>query len=200
MRGQIFSLPHEGLLYPDTYTIFKGDKRSVLLKMMTQKMQAVLQDIWNERDEMLALKSPEELLVLASIVEKETDVDHERPMIAGVFYNRLKLGIPLQSDPTVIYALTQGRASLGRPLVRSDLIVNLPHNTYVHKGLPPTPIAIPSVRSLFAVAHPAQTKALYFVATGHGGHIFSESLKQHAFHHPKLREWRKKSGAQSNER
>jgi UPF0755 protein len=194
LNGQIIDLPQEGLLYPDTYTIYKGDQRHVLLSKMGRKMRNALQQIWNERDVSLPLNSPEELLILASIVEKETDVDQERPMIAGVFYNRLKKNIPLQSDPTVIYALTQGGGSLGRPLTKSDLLTKLPHNTYMYKELPPTPIAIPSLRSLVAAAHPAQTKALYFVATGNGGHVFSESLQQHALHHQKLRVLRKRNG------
>jgi UPF0755 protein len=193
LNGQIKDFPKEGLVYPDTYTVYKGDQRHVLLSKMEQKMQSALYDIWNERDMTLPLNSPEELLIVASIVEKETDVDRERAIIAGVFYNRLRKGMLLQSDPTVIYALTQGRASLGRPLGKQDLLAKLPHNTYMYKGLPPGPIAIPSVRSLIAAAHPAQTKALYFVATGSGGHIFSESLQQHVVHHQKLRALRKKN-------
>lgn len=193
LSGQVTSVPYEGFLFPDTYSVYKGDHRQVLLNTMSQKMQKVLQHIWQERDESIPLNSPEELLTLASIVEKETDVDHERPMIAGVFINRLKSNIMLQSDPTVIYALSQGVGPLGRELTRRDLQVQLPHNTYVYKGLPPTPIAIPSLRSLMAAARPAKTKALYFVATGYGGHVFSDTLQQHALHHQKLRKLRRKN-------
>ena len=131
-------------------------------------------------------------MVLASIIEKETALHPEKPIVAGVFLNRIKKGIPLQADPTVVYALTNGRGSLGRALCRLDLKIDSPYNTYLYKGLPPAPIANPSLTALKAAAHPADVPYLYFVADGSGGHVFSETLEKHQKHHANWRKIRQK--------
>lgn len=141
---------------------------------------------WENRDDDLPVKNPEELLVLASIIEKETAIDEERAVVASVFVNRLRKGMKLQTDPTVIYALTEGNAELKRSLKRKDLQVDSPYNTYKYYGLPPKPICNPGAASIWAAAHPADTDYLYFVADGKGGHNFSRSLAEH---NKSVREW-----------
>lgn len=133
------------------------------------------------------------MVILASIIEKETALEREKPLIAAVFLNRLSQGMALQADPTVIYALTQGGDPLGRPLTRKDLQVNNPYNTYRQKGLPPTPIANPSLSALQAVVHPAPIPCLYFVADGSGGHVFSTTFKEHQKNHAQWRKIRSQS-------
>jgi UPF0755 protein len=179
LRGMLSDLPAEGSLLPDTYHFVLGDSRADLVHRMTAAMRALLAQSWSKRAHDLPLQSPEEALVLASIVEKETGLPEERPLIAGVFANRLKRGMPLQSDPTVIYALTAGRAPLGRPLTHADLATDSPFNTYARKGLPPAPIANPGRDAIAAVLNPAPTDALYFVADGSGGHAFARTLEEH---------------------
>jgi len=172
-------LPPEGALLPETYFYAKGDTREALLERMAADMRAALAELWPQRDPSLPLKTMAEAVTLASIVEKETGVPDERPHVASVFINRLNLGMPLQSDPTVIYALTAGKAALGRALTRADLQTADPYNTYVNAGLPPGPIANPGRASLAAVLKPDSTKDLYFVADGSGGHAFAETLDEH---------------------
>ena len=142
-------------------------------------MQKKLQEIWDNRAENLPYKDMGELLVMASIIEKETGVDEERAKVSSVFVNRLRQGMRLQTDPTVIYALTEGKSELGRALTRKDLEIDSPYNTYKYAGLPPTPICNPGAASLYAAAHPDSTDYLYFVASGNGGHNFAKSLKEH---------------------
>ena len=179
LEGEIGEVPPEGALLPETYHFHRGDSRAEVLSRMQQSMAAALDEIWNRRAEGLPLSSPEEALVLASIVEKETGVDGERALVAGVFVNRLNKGMPLQSDPTVVYGITEGKAPLGRSLTRKDLAQPTPYNTYVIDGLPPTPIANPGAESIRAVANPDDTRYLYFVADGTGGHAFAETLEEH---------------------
>lgn len=180
--------PPEGSLLPETYHFTHGTECYIILGRMQKSMEEALAKAWEGRAKNHPLQSPQELLVLASIVEKETSKSHERPVVAAVFLNRLKAGMPLQADPTVIYALTHGREGLGRSLLRGDLKVESPYNTYVYRGLPPTPIANPSRASLKAAAHPSNVSYLYFVADGSGGHAFSESLGNHQKNHAA---WRK---------
>ena len=191
LTGDVPALPAEGMLYPDTYTYYKGDKREVLFRAMHTRMEEALEGVWKNRHGDCALKTPQELLTLASLVEKETSVPAERPTVAGVYLSRLKKGMPLQADPTLVYGLSKGTGRLGRELSKNDLKIPMPYNTYLLKGLPPTAIAIPSLASLKAVAEPQLTGDLYFVATGKGDHVFSQTLKNHQRHHQALRRWRK---------
>ena len=185
-----FILPTEGNFLPETYVFTRGDSREQIVKRGQKEMADFLQKAWNERDVTLPLKSKEELLILASIVEKETGVAAERPQVASVFVNRLKKGMLLQTDPTVIYALTLGKKDLERKLTRNDLSVDSPYNTYKYAGLPPKPICNPGKASILAAAHPDTTPYLYFVASGNGGHNFSRTLEEH---NSNVRKWKKLS-------
>ena len=171
--------PGEGTLLPETYNYSYGDSRAALVARMQRGMDKALARLFRDRSADSPLKTGAELLTLASIVERETGVSGERAMVAGVFVNRLKRGMRLQADPTVIYALTGGRRELGRALARADLRVEHPYNTYRIRGLPPGPIANPGVAALQAAARPAGTDALYFVADGAGGHLFARTLREH---------------------
>ena len=171
--------PGEGRLLPETYHYSYGDSRKDLVARMRRAMDEALARLFRDRTPGSPLDSETELLTLASIVEKETGVSAERARIAGVFVNRLKRGMRLQTDPTVIYALTGGRQPLGRALTRADLRVDHPYNTYRNHGLPPGPIANPGLAALEAATRPAETDALYFVADGAGGHRFARTLREH---------------------
>ena len=186
--------PAEGALLPETYFYAKGDTREDLLKRMEKAMQDTLAELWPARDPKLPLTTKDEVVILASIVEKETGVAGERPRVASVFFNRLDQGMPLQSDPTVIYAITDGQKPLGRALTKADLQAADPYNTYVNTGLPPGPIANPGRASLEAVLNPDSTKDLYFVADGSGGHAFAETLDEH---NKNVAAWRKLQQQQS---
>ncbi len=179
--GDINPSIREGFLLPETYTYIYGDSRQSLINRMEKAMEMALNQIWPQRHESVTrfILTPQDLLTMASIIEKETGVPQERDHVAGVFYNRLEKNMPLQSDPTVIYALTKGREDLGRPLTRNDLNFDSDYNTYKKRGLPPTPIACPGLDSLRAAACPQETEALYFVASGTGGHNFSATLDEH---------------------
>lgn len=166
----------EGRFFPDTYSFSKGISDLQILRLALTKMDAVLAEIWAERDENLPINTPYEALVLASIIEKETGVDGERFMVAGVFTNRLRRGMLLQTDPTVVYGV--GDAFTGR-LTRRNLDTDTPYNTYTRAGLTPTPIAMPSRKSLLAAVHPANTRALFFVARGDGSSHFSDTNADH---------------------
>ena len=171
----------------------RGMKRADLVSQMIANQSAILDDLWAKRAEGLPYKTPEEALVMASIVEKETGVPSERPRVASVFLNRLEQGMKLQTDPTVIYGLTKGKGVLGRGLRQSELRSNTPYNTYVIDGLPPTPIANPGVEAIKAAVNPDQTDYLFFVADGSGGHAFAQSLEEH---NANVAAWRKIEAAQ----
>lgn len=179
LTGEIEAIPPEGSLAPDTYNASRGDSRARLIETMQAAQRRLLEEAWAARDPDLPVETPEEALILASIVEKETGVPEERGRVAGVFVNRLERGMPLQTDPTVIYGITQGKGPLGRGLRRSELDAETPYNTYLIKGLPPTPIANPGAESIRAAVNPVETDYLYFVADGSGGHAFAETYSEH---------------------
>jgi len=181
-------VPSEGMLLPETYHYSWGDERADILRRMQESMRAALDELWPRRAEGLPFRTPEEAVILASVVEKETGVESERARVAAVFVNRLRRGMPLQSDPTVIYALTKGEAPLGRPLLKADLAVDDPYNTYRYRGLPPGPIANPGKAAIAATLQPAETEELYFVADGSGGHAFAKTLEEH---NRNVAKWRK---------
>ena len=187
LAGQIKEIPREGTLLPETYKFTRGTAREMIIQRMQQSARRVLQEVWEHRMPGLPIKSPEELVTLASIVEKETGRPDERTRVAAVFVNRLKNKMRLQSDPTIIYGLTGGKGSLGRPIMKSEIEQHTPYNTYVIDGLPPGPIANPGRASLEAAANPARTKELYFVADGSGGHVFSDTYDQHQKNVARLR-------------
>lgn len=171
-------VPAEGSVLPDSYSFERGESRAAVLKRMEDAMTRTLQALWKARKPGIAVDSPREAIILASIVEKETSVPAERRIVAGVYSNRLKQGIPLQADPTVIYPVTRGKP-LGRRILRSELRAQNGYNTYAMAGLPAGPIANPGRESIAAVLDPAPTRALYFVADGKGGHVFAETLAEH---------------------
>lgn len=173
------AVPAEGSLYPETYKFVRGASRANILREMQKDEDRALQEAWSGRDPAIPLKSPFELLTLASIVEKETGLATERPLVAAVFLNRLQRGMRLQSDPTVVYGLVGGKGTLGSGITRAQLEQPSPYNTYLIEGLPPGPISNPGKAALEAVAHPAKSDALYFVADGSGGHVFASTLAQH---------------------
>jgi UPF0755 protein len=187
LAGPIKEVPREGALLPETYRFTRGTSRESVIQRMHQAAQHALAEAWQHRAEGLPLKSPEELLVLASIIEKETGRPDERTRVSAVFHNRIKQKMRLQSDPTIIYGLTGGKGSLGRPIFESEIRQPTPYNTYVIDGLPPGPIANPGRASLEAAANPARTKEIYFVADGTGGHVFAENYEQHQRNVAKLR-------------
>jgi UPF0755 protein len=188
LEGSVAPLPKEGSLLPETYHYAYGDPRGTLVERMRRDMGRAVAKLWADRAEGLPFDKPEEAVILASVVEKETALPAERSRIAAVFINRLKKGMRLQSDPTVVYALTGGRGALGRKLTRADLDVDHPYNTYRNLGLPPGPICNPGRASLGAVLHPAKTEELYFVADGSGGHVFAKTLAEH---NRNVAEWRR---------
>ncbi len=179
LSGEITKKPAEGSLLPETYSFFRGDSRDSLIKQAEEAMNSALSEIWENRDATVPVKNERELLTLASIVEKETGVAEERPLVASVFVNRLRKGMRLQTDPTVIYALTGGKTELERALTKKDLLIDNPYNTYKYYGLPPAPICNPGRAALAATAHPEISNYLYFVADGAGGHNFAASLNEH---------------------
>ncbi|MRX50558.1 endolytic transglycosylase MltG [Paracoccus sp. S-4012] len=179
LAGEPGPVPPEGSLAPDTYSVEPGTERARLLADMSARQAQILQAAWEARPFDLPYGSPEEALIMASIVEKETGVADERPQVASVFVNRLRDGMRLQTDPTVIYGVTMGREVLDRGLRRSELDARTPYNTYQVDGLPPTPIANPGRAAIEAALNPADTEYLYFVADGTGGHAFATTLEEH---------------------
>lgn len=179
LEGSVDEIPPEGALAPDSYEVRPGDDRAALVAKMQEAQVARISRVWSARNPDIPLDSPEELLTLASIIEKETAVAEERGQVASVFVNRLNRGMRLQTDPTVIYGITKGEGVLGRGLRRSELRARTPWNTYVIPALPPTPIANPGIASLEAAANPPETPYIFFVADGTGGHAFAETLDEH---------------------
>lgn len=177
--GIVSQIPRNGTLLPETYHYSYGDTKEGMLTRMQNAMTRVIEEEWPKRAADLPFKTKEQAIALASVVEKETAIDTERPLIAGVFVNRLNKGMKLQSDPTVIYAVTDGRLDLKRNLTFNDLKLEHPYNTYVVPGLPAGAIANPGRESIRAVLNPAQTDHLYFVADGRGGHVFAGTFKEH---------------------
>lgn len=169
----------EGELLPETYHFTRGDMRAEVVARMRRDMKNALMGLWEQRQKDLPLRTPQEALVLASIVERETGLSNEYPIVASVYLNRLRKGMLLQADPTVIYAVTNGKENFGRPITRTDLRMDSPYNTYKYAGLPPTPIANPGLGAIEGVLNPATTDYIFFVANGKGGHNFSKTLKQH---------------------
>lgn len=191
LKGPVPPVPAEGSLLPETYHYSYGDERAAMLARMEAAMNRAVAALWSERDPDLPLATPQEAVILASIIERETGQADERALIAGVFANRLRIGMPLQSDPTVAYgvALEEGLPGrvLDRPLSRADLARPGPFNSYRQRGLPPGPITNPGPAALRAAMNPAETESLYFVADGTGGHAFARTLQEH---NRNVRRWR----------
>jgi len=179
LKGTLTEIPAEGTLLPDTYRFQIGDSRQDIIERMQVGQKKFLAKMWEERDPDIVVQTPEEAVILASIVEKETSRADERPLIASVFQNRLRKKMRLQSDPTIIYGLVGGRGVLDHPIRQDELDRETAYNTYKINGLPPTPIANPGRAAIEAVLKPAKTKDLYFVADGTGGHAFAPSLDDH---------------------
>lgn len=186
LSGNLPAAPPEGSLLPETYNFPRGESRAAMIARMQTARTALLAQAWENRMPHLPLATPEAAVILASIVEKETSIAAERPLVAGVFYNRLRIGMALQSDPTVVYARDKGMPN-NKPISRKDIAIDSPFNTYNQPGLPPAPITNPGRAALLAVLHPAATDALYFAADGSGGHAFAASLKEHNKNVAKLR-------------
>src|SRR5215475_6001349 len=191
--GSVREIPREGTLLPETYKFPRGTTRDQVVQRMQQAQKRAIAEIWERRSQDLPIKSPEQLVTLASIVEKETGKPDERSRVAAVFVNRLRQKIKLQSDPTIIYGLVGGKGTLGRPIKRSEITQPSPYNTYVIDGLPPGPISNPGRASLEATANPARTRDLFFVADGTGGHTFTETYDQHQKNVAKLRAMEKQT-------
>jgi UPF0755 protein len=188
LKGEIAEVPPEGTLLPDTYKFGRSDTRQDIVERMQAAQKKFLAKVWETRAEDIVVRTPEEALILASIVEKETGRADERTLVAAVFRNRLKKNMRLQSDPTIIYGLVGGKGALDGPILREDLDRETAYNTYKINGLPPTPIANPGRASIEAVLRPANSKDLYFVADGTGGHVFAATLDEH---NKNVFKWRK---------
>lgn len=187
LTGEVTIAPGEGELLPETYAFSRGETRDALIRRMMKAQDALLDELWMARATELPISTAEEAVILASIVEKETAVPEERPRVAGVFINRLNRGMRLESDPTIIYGLTKGEP-LGRGLRQSEIRSQTPYNTYVIRGLPPSPIANPGRDSIAAVLNPMETDDIFFVADGNGGHAFATNLRDHQRN---VAEWRR---------
>ena len=188
LKGDMENIPDEGTIAPESYDFTNGATRKLLVERMQKRQESILEDAWTERQPNLPLTKKDEALILASIIEKETSVEIERSKVSSVFINRLLRDIALQTDASVVYGITKGKKVLGRGLRRSELKKDTPWNTYVHKGLPPSPIGNPGKASIFAALNPDRTNYLYFVADGSGGHAFAENLRDHNIN---VAKWRK---------
>lgn len=197
LDGTVDKTPAEGTLSPDSYEVEKGSDRALLITEMEARQAATLAELWAARAEGLPYETPQEAMIMASIVEKETGIPQERKQVASVFINRLRDGMKLQTDPTVIYGITKGEGLLGRGLRQSELRRETPWNTYVIDGLPPTPIANPGRLSIEAALNPDTTPFIFFVADGSGGHAFAETLEQHNINVAKWREIEAQQGVDS---
>src|SRR5262247_2358822 len=189
LGGPIKEIPKEGTLLPETYRFTRGTTREQVIRRMQEAQRRAIQEVWERRSPDLPLHTPEQLVVLASIIEKETGRADERSRVSAVFVNRLKQKMRLQSDPTIIYGLVGGKGTLGRPIMRSEIDQPTPYNTYVIGGLPPGPIANPGRAALDAAANPSRTREIYFVADGTGAHAFAENLEQHQRNVARLRQF-----------
>lgn len=187
LTGEITNIPAEGTILPETYKFSRGMSRQQLLDRIVQDQARVVRELWSRRIAGLPIQSPAEMIILASIVEKETGRADERSRVARVFMNRLEKRMRLQSDPTIVYGLVGGKGSLGRPITKQDIESNTPFNTYVIAGLPPAPICNPGRAALEAVINPSRTNDLYFVADGNGGHVFSDNYELHQRYVARLR-------------
>lgn len=187
LSGNIREIPREGSLLPESYRFTRGTTREQMIQRMQQAQRRILQEVWDRRMADLPVRSPDQLVILASIVEKETSKPEERTRVAAVFVNRLKQKMRLESDPTIIYGLVGGKGTLGRPILASEIRQPTPYNTYVIDGLPPGPIANPGRASLEASANPARTKEIFFVADGTGGHAFADNYEAHQRNVARLR-------------
>jgi UPF0755 protein len=199
LSGQVREIPREGTLLPETYRFERGTTREQVIQRMQQAQRRLVTEIWERRSPDVPIRSVEQLITLASIVEKETGRADERTRVAAVFSNRLQKKMKLQSDPTIIYGLVGGKGTLGRQIKRSEIQQHTPYNTYVVEGLPPGPIANPGRASLEATANPARTRELYFVADGSGGHTFTETYDQHQRSVAKLRTLEKQQAVDTAE-
>ena len=188
LKGDMENIPDEGTIAPESYDFTNGATRKLLVERMQKRQESILEDAWTARQPNLPLTKKDEALILASIIEKETSVEIERSKVSSVFINRLLRDIALQTDASVVYGITKGKKVLGRGLRRSELKKDTPWNTYVHKGLPPSPIGNPGKASIFAALNPDRTNYLYFVADGSGGHAFAENLRDHNIN---VAKWRK---------
>ena len=198
LTGEIVDTPEEGSLWPDTYEVSRGETRASVIARMTRAQADNLARLWAARSPRTVVRTPEEAVILASIVEKETAVAAERPRVAAVFSNRLRRGMRLESDPTIVYGITQGRP-LGRGIRRSELEQETPWNTYRIDGLPPTPIANPGRESLAAVLDPPVSDDLFFVADGTGGHAFARTFEEHLQNVARWREIERRKAGQPPE-
>jgi peptidoglycan lytic transglycosylase G len=187
LTGNIKEVPHEGTLLPESYRFSRGTPREQVIQRMQRDQRRVVQESWERRVPDLPVRTPEQLIILASIIEKETSRPEERSRVAAVFVNRLKQRKRLESDPTIIYGLVGGKGALGHPITKSEKETPTPYNTYMIDGLPPGPIANPGRASIEAAANPARTKEMFFVADGTGGHVFAETYEQHLRNVARLR-------------
>ena len=188
LSGKLENIPDEGTIAPASYDFVIGMTKEALIKKMQERQASILNEAWNARQPNLPINTKQEALILASIIEKETSLKNERGKVSSVFVNRLLREIPLQTDASVVYGLTKGKNVLGRGLRRSELKKDTPWNTYVNKGLPPSPIGNPGKASIHAALNPDITNYLYFVADGSGGHAFAENLREHNIN---VAKWRK---------
>lgn len=189
LAGDLAEMPDEGVLLPETYRMSKGMARAELLERMKVDQQRLVAQLWEKRQAGLPYDRPEQAVIMASIIERETGAKDEREKVAAVFVNRLRKNMPLQSDPTILYGIYGGAVQWGKPILKSEIETKNAHNTYQIRGLPPTPICNPSRAAIEAALNPAQTKDLYFVADGQGGHTFTENLKDH---NAAVQIWRKR--------
>jgi peptidoglycan lytic transglycosylase G len=187
LAGEIAEVPPEGALAPETFIVQRGAQRQAIVDNMRVETRKLMEKLWDQRQKGLPFKTWEEAVVLASIIEKETGRNDERERVAAVFVNRLRQNMRLQSDPTILYGISAGKTVWNRPILKGEIVQKTAHNTYQIDGLPPTPICNPGRASIEAVLNPASTKDLYFVADGNGGHIFSETLKDH---NANVQKWR----------
>jgi UPF0755 protein len=197
MTGEVTEVPDEGTLWPETYEVTRGENRQAVIDRMQRMAAQKLETLWATRSRNTIARTPQEAVILASIVEKETGTDGERQEVAAVFTNRLRMGMRLESDPTIIYGITKGKP-LGRGIRLSEIRADTPWNTYVINGLPPTPIANPGEEALKAVLNPPRSEYLFFVADGTGGHVFARTYQEHLLNVSRWRDVERRRAAIEN--